>query len=137
MMRRISLRAMILLIVPIAGLLAFLRWNDPVSRYRRLHDAASLNAIMSRRVQNGDSLSKVELLLGQVPICVDPRAMRVSIKSARAFPSDYPQGVQADDEFRTYPMGSGGVYLQFRRGRLINFDPKNFRGSAAQLSGAR
>ena len=61
---RLSIRLALVLVALVACGLAALRWNDPASRYRRQHDERSLDAVLSARVANGDSVRALDALLG-------------------------------------------------------------------------
>ena len=64
---KFSIRAVLILFGLLGGIFAFIYWNDPVTRYRRDHDAASLRAILSRRAKNGDTIARIQDLLGPAP----------------------------------------------------------------------
>jgi hypothetical protein len=134
---RVSIRLTLVLIALIGGILAVVRWNDPVVRYRRDHDESSLNTVMSRRVAAGDTVESIESLLGPGKHITDPGWRRsVAAFVARA-PSGYPDGLDPEDEFRGFASGPGNsTILQFRDGHLINFKPSDFVGTAATFAGA-
>jgi hypothetical protein len=126
---RISMRVLIALVALISVVLAVARWNDPVVRYRRNHDEASLHAVLSRRVANGDSIEAVEAILGRGVVSTDPKMRQMAASLALSAPMAWPEGVIEGDEFRRYPAGEGlDQVLQFRGGHLVNFNPKQIAG---------
>jgi hypothetical protein len=133
----LSIRLALLLIALIGGVLAVIRWNDPAVRYRRDHDAESLNLVMSRRVALGDTVETIEALLGPGKPVTDSKWRQSVAKFVARAPSGYPQGLGDEDEFRGFASGRGvTTILQFRDGRLINFKPSDFEGRAGSFAGA-
>jgi len=66
----------------------------------------------------------------------DPKFRRSVASFVARAPSQYPQGLKSDDEFRGYAIGGGSLtVLQFRGGRLINFKPSDFVGPSASFAG--
>ncbi len=133
---RISIRVTCLMIAFIAGALAIVHWNDPALRYRRDHDEVSFRAVLHGRIANGDTIERVEAFLGPGKVKSDPKVRRSAATIAMQSPEEYPQGVDEGDEFRGYQTGPGvSTILQFRGRRLVNFDPRNYAGPSAPVTG--
>lgn len=95
--------------------------------YRAHHDAESLYATLHKEIKPCDSVRRVGELLGEgLPARNPERLVAVTQKFAQRSPQSYPEGVRDDDMFLGYQGGSGTLYLQFRAGRLINFNPRDF-----------
>ena len=137
-MPRVTIRVTLALIALIAGLLGLFRWwNDPAVRYRRNHDPAALWAVLSQRVQNGATVEAVESQLGRGEVCTDPKSLRSLARLVRLLPGKYSQGYEDGDEFRRYVSGPATlINLQFRGGRLVNFDPREFGSPPTPFLGA-
>ncbi|MEW4568998.1 hypothetical protein AB1L88_14130 [Tautonia sp. JC769] len=132
---RLSMRQALVLVALAGGILAVLRWFDPVVRYRRDRDADSLYSALSSGVKNGDPVEKLERLLGTGAINSSPELRRSVTAFAERSPTDYPQGIAEDDEFREYRCGADeALILQYRQGRLVNFDPKMFSEGPVPLA---
>ena len=101
---------------------------SPAQRYRQSQDAKSLFAALHYQVENGDSVQKVQKLLGSgTPPTDKDGLLRATRRFAERLPQDYPAGVKDEDLFVVYPTdGDLTVALQFRDGRLINFKPQNY-----------
>lgn len=122
MKRRITVRALLRLIVAVGCILGgYVYWHDPVVHYRWFRDGGSLRRICRSLISNGDSLAKLESLVGPVPVA-NPRVDAW----ARKCLSNEPQGVQDADEIRYIDCVDCGAVYQFRRGRLVNFVPSSF-----------
>ena len=90
-------------------------------------DAKSLFATLHAQIKPGDSIQRVQELLGQgEPPQNREKFIAVVKKFAERLPQDYPAGVRDDDEFLRYSYQNLTVHLQFRAGRLLNFDPQKF-----------
>ena len=90
---------------------------------------AEIRQTLHDEIKPGDSVAKVRALLGRG---IDPlekdrqRHLAVSRDLASRSPS-FPDGVQDDDNFVGYRCNEEGFcYLQFRNGKLINFNPSGF-----------
>lgn len=63
------------------------------------------------------------------------------IKATRDFaqqtPDAYPDGTELDDQFIGDEIGSNVHYLQFRSGKIVNFDPREYGDSFELKSTAR
>jgi hypothetical protein len=134
---RLSIRVALLMIALIGGALAVARWNDPALRYRRDHDQVSLHAVLSGRIANGDTIERIEAFLGPGKVNTNPKLRRAAATIAMQSPKESPQGVSDGDEFREYASGPGVLsILQFRGGRLVNFNPRDYAGPAVPVTGA-
>lgn len=92
-------------------------------RYRETHDRKSLHYLLAHRVQTGMSYKDVCKTLGED----GTREARDNwLKSKGA-------AYQLGDEVYAFGPDSEGqtVYLAFREDMLVNFDPLDFRSSAA------
>ncbi len=136
MKQRISIRMSLILVALIGAVLGILRWNDPAVRYRRDHDETSLHEVLSGRMVNGDSIETVESILGRGVVSTDSKLRRSASSFAQMNPKGWPQGVQEGDVFHKYQSGQGQEQvLQFRAGRLVNFNPREFAGPPIPATG--
>jgi hypothetical protein len=79
---------------------------------------------LHKSVRNGDSIEKVQSLLGPGDLVQDASS---PIRTVEAHPDHYPHGVEPGDIFLLYdPRIRDWVYLQFRNGRLVNHRPEAF-----------
>jgi hypothetical protein len=119
----------ILVIAGIALVLAglgVLCWKSPVLHYRIHHDGKSLYQILCRRLNHGDSYRKVLLLLGPGKEASDRNRERFFLAMQKR-PEFSPDGMLPTDLLLDYPQGGAcWTRLQFRAGKLVNFDPSNF-----------
>ncbi len=87
-------------------------------------------AVLHEQIKPGNTLEHVENLLGKgTPPKDQAKLVRVLQKMAQVRPQGYPEGIQENDPFAGFSFNgshSSIVYLQFRNGKLINFDPKEF-----------
>jgi len=105
--------------------------------YRAHHDAESLYATLHKDIKPGDSIERVEELLGIGEPPRNPeKLVAVTQKFAQRSPQSYPDGVRDGDVFLGYRGGNQTLYLQFREGRLINFNAKDFE-QIPELTGVR
>ena len=99
--------------------------------YRMLHDEAAFNAVLHRYVKANDSIQHVQTLLGKGRHA--PEWVTSLRRATEIHPQGFPDSVQEGDTILEYPLtyaaGSGAHYLQFRNGKIINFDPKSFAQS--------
>jgi hypothetical protein len=95
---------------------------DSRSHYRRYRDGKSLYAILHNEIKPGDSIERVQELLGSgEPPSQPERILSAMKKLCLKHPDGCPDGVQENDIFIGYPIRDGGtLYLQFRDGRLVN-----------------
>ena len=102
---------------------------SPAAHYRENHDAKSLCAVLSRQVKRGDTMERIQTLLGVQAVEGEPRqrAARQFVAATQRRPKEYPDGVMGDDVFVGCPTGGAVLFLQFRQGKLINFDPGKFK----------
>ncbi len=94
--------------------------------YRHTGSGKWLYSALYHGVRNGDSTRHVEELLGPGKSGHTEKLVEVSRKMARMNPAGWPRGVQDEDVFLGFALPGGTLHLQFRRGRLINFDPGDF-----------
>ncbi len=96
--------------------------------YREYHDGDSLFAVLHSKIKAADGLERVESLLGKgSPPKSQVKLVKVLQKMAQVRPQGYPDGIKEDDQFVGFDGPNGStIYLQFRDGKLINFDPKEF-----------
>lgn len=93
--------------------------------YRYTGSGKWLYSTLYHGVQNGDNIEQVERLLG--PGEKGEAKLLSSFKRyAEKYPETSPDGWQDDDEAVGFPLPNGKLYLQFRNGVLINFDPSDF-----------
>lgn len=93
--------------------------------YRYTGSGKWLYSTLKNGVKNGDTIEQVENLLGPGQKA-DAKIYSVSKKFAAINPSGYPEGCEEDDEFLGFRLPGEQLYLQFRNGVLINFDPAEF-----------
>lgn len=102
--------------------------------YRRTGDPQSLDVALFRGVANGDTVEKIESLLGPgfVVTASDELARAVRARKqmiSRGDPS-MTSGYRDGDMFMEWKYGIATYQFQFRDGRIINFDPEEFRDPA-------
>lgn len=107
-------------------LLVFAGGCSHAAHYRTYRDGKSLYAVLHESVAPGDTIEKVEELLG-----LGREANHVTLmaaeKLAREHPAAYPDGFEKGDRIIGYPIENTGVLnLQFRRGKLVNYSPAHF-----------
>lgn len=110
-------------------LLVLLCGCSPAAHYRKHHDVESLFAVLSQQVTNGDSIEHIRELLGpSSPLSGSDkdRAANNFAQLTQQRPQVFTEGVAGDDAFLAYRGGTLVVPLQFRNGRLVNFDPRQF-----------
>jgi hypothetical protein len=98
------------------------------AHYRSRKDRESLLKVLREEVSPGDSLEEVQSLLGPGAVLSNPEDHRQTLRElADRSPERYPDGIEESDEFLVYPTRVGWVeVLQFRNGRLINFNPRQY-----------
>ena len=95
--------------------------------YRAHHDAESLFATLHKEIKPGDSIQRVEELLGKGEPPRNPEKLRAFVtKRVESVPQEFPDGVRDDDVFLAYRAGNMTIHLQVRGGRLINFNSKEY-----------
>jgi len=101
---------------------------SPAQRYRQLQEAQSLFAALHQQVKNGDSVQNLQKLLGPGTQPANKNGLlRATRRFAQRYPQDYPAGVKDEDLFIVYSTeGDLTVALQFRDGRLINFNRQDY-----------
>ncbi len=69
------------------------------------------------------------MLLGSGEVITEQQRQRL-LKATRNFreqaPEAYPDGTQNGDQFLGYDLGALTTYLQFRNGRIVNFNPRDY-----------
>jgi hypothetical protein len=106
---RLSIRVLLIVIALIAMTFGFVRyWYDPVVYYRRNHDFHSFHLVMITRVSPGDTLTKIEELLGPSKLDTSASLRKILEENAAEAPSIYPQGLRAEDEIRGFPVETNG-----------------------------
>jgi len=120
-LRRYGLMLLLGVTIAIAGC-------SPAKHYRDYQDVRSLFATLHKQVKSGDSIQRVQELLGPGVQPEDrDKLLRATRRLAERFPEESPVGVKDDDVFLHYTSREDlGVFLQFRKGRLVNFDPQRF-----------
>lgn len=94
--------------------------------YRRARDTASLNQTLHRDVRPGDSVARVERLLGPGDRKDQAKQLSFTKLCAERAPKFYPDGVQEGDEFLAFHAADNcSISLQFRNGKLVNHNPKD------------
>jgi hypothetical protein len=95
--------------------------------YRSHKDGKSLYAVMHESVRTGDSVEKVQGLLGAGQNDEGQKALEATKKMAAKNPSGWPDGVRDDDKMIGFPFDDGiTLWLQFRNGKLVNHNPSDF-----------
>lgn len=91
--------------------------------YRYTGSGRWLYSALYHGVQNGDTIEQVEKLLGP-----GKQASDFVRKAVKKLPQRYqqPDGYEDSDRILGFPLPGGELYLQFRNGVLINFDPAEF-----------
>lgn len=123
--KRALLAAMVLIAVAVLIVLPFLSWHFgflAAMHYRLTGDQESLYKVMHKYIRSGDSVAKVESLLGSGNRDHPAELVAFAQSMSRRLPQSYPDGVQTGDVF----IGWSGMWLQFRDGRLINHVPEEF-----------
>jgi hypothetical protein len=111
----------------LSGLVVAAGGCSSAAHYRTHHDGKSLYAVMHDSVRSGDSIEKVQRLLGAGQDDQGRKTLEAMKKMAAKNPSGWPDGVRDDDRVIGYPFGDGAtLWLQFRAGRLINHNPNDF-----------
>jgi hypothetical protein len=92
--------------------------------YRYTGSGKWLYSALYHGVQNGDTVKEVERLLGPGKEA-DSRVRNAVKKLTQRYPNL--DGYEESDVVLGFRLPSGELYLQFRDGVLINFDPEDFR----------
>jgi hypothetical protein len=97
------------------------------THYQQKKDVESLYAVLYSQVKNGCSIDEVHQLLGQEDPSMSERGNSAVKKLAEKTPRNFPDGFQANDHVLAYSTNEGFiVFLQFRNGQLINYNPDEF-----------
>ncbi len=87
--------------------------------YQVHHDGDSLNWLLAHRVHTGQSVAEISGILGEEG---ERYWNDRELKNGSAY-------LQTDEGYRWGPDSNGrSVILFFRDGKLVNFDPNEFRG---------
>lgn len=88
-------------------------------KYQVHHDGQSLNWLLAHRVHTGQSVAEVSGILGEEG---ERYWNDTALKNGGAY-------LQTDEGYRWGPDSNGrSVILFFRDGKLVNFNPDEFRG---------
>lgn len=97
----------------------------PGMLYRHTGGGGWLYSTLYHGVRNGSTKEQVERLLGpgqEASANVHEAVMKFAGSNASAYPDGYEEG----DELLGFRLPGGELYLQFRRGVLVNFNPDEF-----------
>lgn len=110
---------------------------SPSAKYKRQKDEVSLRYLLATEVKPGHSRQQVCDLLGEGRPD-DGSQLRKLLKYQAAVHFDkrlFPDGIEETDEIIFYTALPAGAYdLQFRDGRLVNFNPGVFLGKNMSLN---
>lgn len=129
-MRRRSLvvwSVVVLILVAIFAI-AFEQGRVSAVLYRLTSHPRWFYAALHKGIVCGDSIEKVQRLLGPCSVRSEPDEVIAKVRMLIAkYPERHPDGVQDNDVFLAYRFGKRATaYLQFRNGCLINFNPEDF-----------
>lgn len=97
--------------------------------FRIFQDERSFNLVMSQHVSTATTQAEIYRILGTGTVITEQERQRL-LKATRDFqqqtPAAYPDGTTDDDQFVGYDLGTFTTYLQFRNGRIVNFNPREF-----------
>ena len=111
----------------VAGLVMAGSGCSSAAHFRAHRDGPSLYAVMHDSVREGDSLAKVERLLGRGLEDGQKEALKVSKGFAAKDPAKWPDGVNDDDWMVGFRFGElSTLWLQFRDGKLVNHNPADY-----------
>jgi len=97
------------------------------AHFREYRDGQSLFAVMHDSIRPGDSIVKVEHLLGRGLTVGQKDALQAAKNMEAKNPANWPDGVNDDDWVIGFRYGElSTLWLQFRDGRLVNHDPKDY-----------
>ncbi len=97
------------------------------AHYQQKKDVKSLYAVLYSQIINGCSVDEVQQLLGQDNPSMSERGSSAIRKLAERSPNNFPDGFQVDDHVIAYTTNEDFiVFLQFRNGQLINYNPGEF-----------
>lgn len=106
---------------------------SPAAHFRLYQDVNSLAEVLQHSLREGDSVAKIESLLGPGNSDETGRILTASAAIITKNPAALPAGLEQNDEFLGYKSGSSSwVYLQLREGRLINFNPADYAADKLQ-----
>ncbi len=94
--------------------------------YRYTHSGNCLYSALYHGVRNGDTTEEIENFLGPGRAADSEKLIKVTKKMAQRNPAGWTHGVEDGDTFLGFPLPNGELFLQFRNGTLINFDPNDF-----------
>lgn len=120
--------------VSAVAVFAYNYYFSPVARYQRNRDVDTLRYLLSTQLDSGNSVREVTALLGKGERASNEHVDRLlrwrdAEGQRKFFDASFPEGVEKTDVFLFYPAEPKGSYrLQFRDGKLINFDPSLYEG---------
>jgi len=134
----IGTSAIVLSLAIIIGLFDYYRMSPVKREIRRYSRSPSSDARMYGkllRLANGDSLESVKLSLGSPMDDFLEKREEYRVEAVKVYrdfmtknPARYPEGVEDRDTFEEFCCVSEGmIWLQFRDGRLVNFNAANYR----------
>jgi len=94
--------------------------------YRYTHGGRSLYSALYHGARNGDTTEEIENLLGPGRKADSAKIIGVTKKMIQKNPAGWPDGVEDSDTFLGFTLPGGELFLQFRDGALINFNPDDF-----------
>jgi hypothetical protein len=134
--QQFSLTILFLATLVFSVVFAVVRYNLPLQRYRRNGDEASLYKVLSTNVSRSDSQESVTALLGRGTTDDELLSALLKWQAGPHYDANvWPDGIQEDDVLLEFDAKPYNVRLQFRNGRLVNFDPTEFDGGGNILSG--
>lgn len=96
------------------------------AHYRLYHDVASLSEVLQNSIRDGDTLKKVESLLGPGQRDESGRIRKGTAAIVARNPTSMPDGLENGDDFIGYKTGkSSWIFVQLRNGSLINFNSQD------------
>lgn len=123
-------RLALILIVVILGLIGLalsILYVNPALHYRLGGSQNALDQSLSRQVRPGDTFERVQELLGRPDTGAAVQATGEKlVRESLSRGLDIPDGLESGDRFALWRAGQFSTYLQFRDGRLVNFNPADY-----------
>ena len=97
--------------------------------HRQLRAGRRLYRTLHREVREGDSRERVESLIGPGSPGVGGKTLdKLQRDIAQRHPEMFPGGIEDNDVLLYWRVGDSGgfILLQFRNGRLVNFDHNEY-----------
>ncbi|MHC4757402.1 MAG: hypothetical protein ACYTE8_01980 [Planctomycetota bacterium] len=101
-----------------------------VDHYKTNQDCVSLWNILYTQVNQGDSIERIEALLGVGMLQTGQRKTQILAANKRLIkknPDGFPDGIEDTDEFIGYFCYGATLYLQFRDRKLINYTRDDYK----------